>query len=221
MTPQGIGLGLSPVKSLHAQVSGCADALEAGSYPGALARISIVERDASMAETLQSALRELLPEGHLEAAPAPEPARTPTTLPKESEAYDVFISYKNEDGAHAQQVYEYLKAQGVRPFFSRETLPVLGSDEYHEQIDAAIERARHMVVVTSSGEHATAKWVRYEWRLFLGEKLAGRKAGNLVTVIAGEMGIEELPIGLRHREVVQLTPADLGRLLEYVKDSST
>ena len=102
-------------------------------------------------------------------------------------------------------------------FFSRESLPRLGSDEYHEQIDLAIEKARHMVLVTTSGEHARAKWVDYEWRLFLGEKLAGRKTGKLVSVIAGSMTIGDLPIALRHREVIQLTPGDLGRLLQYVK----
>ncbi len=76
-----------------------------------------------------------------------------------------------------------------------------------------------MVLVTTSADHARAKWVDYEWRLFLGEKLAGRKTGKLVSVIAGGMTIGDLPIALRHREVIQLTPGDLGRLLKYVQDS--
>ena len=72
-----------------------------------------------------------------------------------------------------------------------------------------------MIVVTSSGAHAMAKWVQYEWRLFLGEKLAGRKSGNLMCVIAGGMQIDDLPITLRNREVVRLFPEELPRLLQY------
>jgi len=59
-----------------------------------------------------------------------------------------------------------------------------------------------------------AQWVKYEWRLFLGEKLAGRKGGNLITVIAGGMQMRELPIGLRHREVVAID--EIERLLDYL-----
>jgi hypothetical protein len=222
MTIHGTGFGLSTSKTVHAEIYGCIEAVRAGKYPSHLERISIVERDEALARQFQSELLELLPEQRIEvlSPDAPElqaegPEHRPAT-PSAGE-YDVFISYKSEDTAHAREVYEFLKAQGLRVFFSRESLPRLGSDEYHEQIDLAIERARHMVIVTTSGEHTMAKWVNYEWRLFLGEKLAGRKTGNLVSVIAGDMTIGDLPISLRNREVLQLTPADLGRLLEYVK----
>ena len=218
MTVHGTGFGLSTAKTVHAQVAGCLDALTAGQFPRSLAQLSIVERDESLAREIEEALKEILPEQRVEiAAPAeaePEPAARRTV--QDQAAYDVFISYKSEDTAPAQEVYEFLTARGVRTFFSRASLPQLGSDEYHERIDSAIEQTRHMVVVTSSGEHATAKWVRYEWRLFLGEKLAGRKSGNLVTVIAGGMRIDELPISLRHRQVVQFSPSELGRLLDYL-----
>jgi hypothetical protein len=132
---------------------------------------------------------------------------------------DVFLSFKSEDVAFAQEVFEFLGGHGLRVFFSRVSLPTLGSDEYHEQIDAAIDRARHMVVATTSGNHAASKWVKYEWRLFLGERLAGRKAGNLVTVIPSSLAIAELPISLRNREVILFTPDDRSRLLDYVRGS--
>lgn len=224
MTIHGTGFGLSASKSLDAEIYGCIEAIRAGQYPPFLERISIVERDDALARQFESTLIEILPRRKIEiAGPAAleqrvkGPRQLPATPP--AEEHDVFISYKSEDAAHAQQVCEFLKAHGVRVFFSRESLPRLGSDEYHEQIDLAIERARHMVLVTTSGEHARAKWVDYEWRLFLGEKLAGRKKGKLVSVIAGSMMIGDLPIALRHREVIPLTPGDLERLLQYVKDS--
>lgn len=131
--------------------------------------------------------------------------------------FDIFISFKSEDEQHARQVYDLLSAGGLRVFFSRESLPQLGSDEYHAQIDLAIDQTRHMVVVTSNRAHVDAQWVQYEWRLFLGERLAGRKTGNLITVIAGEMGIGDLPISLRNREVVRLTPGDLAKLVDYTR----
>jgi hypothetical protein len=77
-----------------------------------------------------------------------------------------------------------------------------------------------MVVVASSGKHALAKWVQYEWRLFLGERLAGRKTGNLVTVIAGEAAIADLPISLRNREVVGLASGEQERLCEYLRSDA-
>jgi len=211
MTVHGTGFGLSTAKTVHAQVAGCLDAFREGQFPRSLTRLSIVERDASLAREIEEALQEILPGGQIEIAAAEsEPDSEPATT-----GYDVFISYKSEDSEPAEEVYRFLTERGLRTFFSRESLPQLGSDEYHQRIDSAIEQTRHMVVVTSSGAHATAKWVQYEWRLFLGEQLAGRKAGNLVTVIAGGMEIGELPISLRHRQV--FSPGELSQLLGYLR----
>ena len=73
-----------------------------------------------------------------------------------------------------------------------------------------------MVVVSSAAKNINARWVEYEWRLFLGEKLAGRKQGNLVTVLAGGLSPSELPISLRHLEAVPLVSEEVARLLRYV-----
>ncbi len=226
MTVHGTGFGLNTAKAVHAEIYGCMEALKSQEYPPHLERISIVDRNEALVRQFQAKLSEILPGHKIEIAASPGPAwstdETQRSQVSLSQAgYDVFISYKSEDTAYATEVYEILKSRGLKVFFSRESLPKLGSDEYHEQIDLAIEKARHMVVVTSSGEHALAKWVNYEWRLFLGEKLAGRKAGNLVTVIAGGMSIGDLPISLRHREVIQLIPPDLERLFEYLRAENT
>lgn len=132
-------------------------------------------------------------------------------------AIDIFISFKSEDEAFARQVYDRLVAEGALVFFSRESLPRLGSDQYRKQIDAAIDRAHHMVVVTSSPAYVTSTWVEHEWGLFLGEVLAGRKTGNLITVLAGGMSLNDLPISLRNREVLELQPAQLDRLVEFTR----
>ncbi|MFH1763055.1 MAG: toll/interleukin-1 receptor domain-containing protein [Gemmatimonadota bacterium] len=131
--------------------------------------------------------------------------------------YDAFVSFKSEDQRFAQTVYDLLLSQGLRVFFSRESLPRLGSADYHREIDRAIDRASNMVVVGSSREHIESKWVEYEWRLFLGEKLAGRKAGNLVTVLSGDLAPSALPISLRNFEAVRLAPGEIERLPMYLR----
>lgn len=210
-TLHAIGYDMDYRQSMAAAVHGLRSAITSGGCPPHLERITIVNREASRAE-LQSALDDVLPEGFIEA---PDQAGG-TLAPLESE-FDVFISFKSEDAAYANRVFELLQGAGLRVFFSRETLPRLGSGEYHRQIDAAIDRSRHMVVVTSSASNANAKWVEYEWRAFLNEMLGGRKAGNLVTVLARGMKIEDLPLGLRNREAISLTEPDLPRLLSYTR----
>lgn len=219
LTMHGVLFGMDYQRSLAAEISGCTEAIAAGACPDALDRITVVERSFRI-EPLQQTLRELLPDGAVEMpyAHVAKPTKTDVSPAAGSDArFDVFLSFKSEDADHAQQVYEFLGSHGLRVFFSRESLPRLGSDEYHKQIDAAIDQARHMVVVASAHDHAMSRWVQYEWRLFLGEVNAGLKAGNLIPIVAGGMRIADLPIALRNREVVQLTREDLPRLINYVR----
>lgn len=131
--------------------------------------------------------------------------------------YDVFISCKSEDNKSAKTVCNFLQSRGLKVFFSKESLPILGSADFSEQIENAIEKSRNMVVVASKREYANAKWVKFEWRLFLNEKLAGRKDGNLLTVLAGGMTVNELPIALRNLEAIPLVPGEIEKLFEYVR----
>lgn len=208
LTLHGVMFGMDLERSLRAELDGCIAAVGAGECPSRLERISIVNRDADEVQRLQETVRDVLPDGTIEA---PQPSVDTVAN------FDVFISFKSEDASYARDVFDFLASHGVSAFFSRESLPHLGSDEYHAQIDKAIEKARHMVLVTASLEHATSQWVEYEWRLFLGERLAGRKSGNLISVIAGDMRIQDLPIGLRNREVIRCDPEELPRLLGYVR----
>lgn len=221
-TLHGVLLGLDLPRSLRAGLDGWTAALAAGECPRALERITIVSRDSAEVREVQKFLRVALPDGSIAAASmevltAGVVAGEPPGRAGPSARFDVFLSFKSEDEAHAREVFNFLLANGRCVFFSRESLPRLGSDEYHARIDEAIEQARHMVVVTSSRAHVSSKWVQYEWRLFLGERLAGRKDGNLITVVAGGLPIEDLPISLRNREVLRCEPAELPRLLEYTR----
>lgn len=221
MAVQGIGYGLDPAKALQSELQGCIDAINSALFPRGLAQITFTERSAQKASELNAVLVKILPEQSIETDVLEQITGTISELsnqraPTSDHGYDVFISYKSEDLEYAHRVYEQLNQCGLSVFFSRESLPRLGSDEYHEQIDIAIEKARNLVVVTTSQEHVLAEWVKYEWRLFMGEKLAGRKSGNLITVVAADMSITDLPIALRNREVIRLVDGDIQRLVNYV-----
>lgn len=73
-----------------------------------------------------------------------------------------------------------------------------------------------MIVVTSSRENVEASWVEAEWGFFVNEMRSGRKSGNLVTVVAGELRVADLPPSLRCYEVLPLNTESLAKLLRYV-----
>jgi hypothetical protein len=137
--------------------------------------------------------------------------------PVEGSRTQVFISAKSADYDYASQVYGFLTAAGVSTFFSQETLPQLGVSDYRRQIEAALDETEHLVVVTSSVENVSSPWVEHEWGSFITEKLAGRKGGNLITVVLGSLQPQDLPLGLRHHEVLPFDPPALERLLRYVQ----
>jgi hypothetical protein len=137
-------------------------------------------------------------------------------LPSSAGAIDVFISAKSEDFEPANEVYEFLIRQGLTAFFSPRSLPKLGSADYFERIDEAIEAARHLVVVTSSGRNVRSRWVKHEWSTFLNEVRSDRKTGNVVTIVTGGLPLGELPLSLRRNEVLAHGPGCLDRLLGYV-----
>jgi len=132
----------------------------------------------------------------------------------------VFISAKSSDYEYAAQVYRRLGDAGVAAFFSRESLPAVGSSDYRREIDRALDEADHMIVVTSSVDHVLASWVEAEWGFFINEKRSGRKRGNLVTVVVGALGPTDLPPSLRYFEVIPFDPEALDRILRYVQEPS-
>ncbi len=131
----------------------------------------------------------------------------------------VFISAKSGDYDHAAKVYDFLTAAGVCTFFSRESLPELGSSDYRREIDHALDVAQHLVVVASSLENVQASWVEAEWGFFINEKRSGRKNGNLVTVLVGGLKPGDLPPSLRYYEAIPFEPAAFDKLLRYVQEA--
>jgi hypothetical protein len=121
-----------------------------------------------------------------------------TLSPKSStpeREYDVFVCHKSEDEESARIVFDYLRAEGYRPFFSPVSLGVK-STAFQQAIDRALEDAPHMIVVGSSGANMEAPWVRSEWQRYLVLCHTFRKTGSLIVLLCGEMRADQLPVGL-------------------------
>ena len=74
-----------------------------------------------------------------------------------------------------------------------------------------------MIVVASSAENAMSKWVKAEWRMFVNEMRAGRKQGNLITVLIGDVNPHDLPLSLRCVEAIRFGPEAFERIFRYVR----
>jgi hypothetical protein len=144
---------------------------------------------------------------HTQAGPSNKP---------DAVAYDIFISKKSQDYSYAEALYRFLEENKKVVFLSEASLPKLGNSEYMKAIDEALEHSRHMIVLGSSADYLMSGWVEAEWRVFLNEKRSGRKKGNLVTVIANEMKISEVPMSLRYYEVVPYKDAFAQRFLDFL-----
>jgi hypothetical protein len=140
-----------------------------------------------------------------------------STLKKESL---IFISSKSEDTEYAKTLYEFLKSRGKNVFFAEESLPKLANSVYIEEINAAIDKAAHMIVVGSSVKNITARWVKAEWNAFINEKLSGRKSerSNLITITTKGIEIGDLPLALRQNQVISFDPDLFDRVLDYIPD---
>lgn len=137
------------------------------------------------------------------------------------EAYEVFISFKHtgengtptHDADWARNIYEKLKEQGVRAFFSEVELEKKGKGHFTRGIDGALESARVLILVASSREHVESRWVEFEWDTFLNDVRSGRKDGELFIFRCGNLRQQDLPVSLRRQQM--FGEAEVGRLLTW------
>lgn len=96
-------------------------------------------------------------------------------IAKQEEPFDIFICYKEttnggsrtEDSVLAQDIYEKLKKEGLRVFFSRITLEDKLGHQYEPYIFAALNSAKVMLVVTTNSNNVNSPWVKNEWSRYL------------------------------------------------------
>jgi hypothetical protein len=127
--------------------------------------------------------------------------------------YDVFISYKNEDGKIASELYDFLLGNGLSAFLADRTI---NEADYAKMIDDGIENSKNLIVIASQAKYLTTKWVKHEWQTFNNEVLSGRKDGQLLTIIDDDIDTGELPLTLRNLQVFTLSEYE-KRLLPFLK----
>src|SRR5262249_46907024 len=131
-------------------------------------------------------------------------------------AFDVFLGHSSKDSLRAKELADALTAAGKRVFFSPDTLRALGSTDYMKAIDEALEGSRHFVLYGSKIEKILSSWLQIEWRRFINEKRSGRKSGNFLTTVGGNLSRAKLPISLRYYEVIPAEGNYIEQVLRYV-----
>ncbi len=121
--------------------------------------------------------------------------------------FDVFISFKSEDAQIAKHVYDYLRENGKKVFFSDVSLPEMGTSLYTKAIDEALDHSKHMVLIATDVNYLSTKWVEHEWEFFYGEKIEGRKDGEIILVLDDEISNDKglFPPSLRHFQICRLS----------------
>lgn len=119
--------------------------------------------------------------------------------------YDVFISCKSEDYIYANDLYDYLVSIGKHPFLASKSIDDIHCDEYNVLIRETIDVCPDMIVVLSNPHFANTPYVSFEWNLYVNEKAAGRKSGNLIPIVGNLDDIPLLPIALRQCQACTLT----------------
>ena len=72
-------------------------------------------------------------------------------------------------------------------------------------IRETIDVCPDMIVVLSNPHFANTPYVSFEWNLYVNEKAAGRKSGNLIPIVGNLDDIPLLPIALRQCQACTLT----------------
>jgi hypothetical protein len=95
---------------------------------------------------------------------------------------DVFISYKSEDRAIANDLEAFLTAQGYSVWFDRD---LIGGQQYRDVLDERIDKAGSVVAIWT--EHSVrSRWVRHE------ASRAGRQE-KLICLRAPDLSRDSIP----------------------------
>jgi hypothetical protein len=130
----------------------------------------------------------------------------------------VFISFCDQDRQFAEQLYHVLTARKIGTFCRSLSAAEMTDIELWATIEDAIDKCEHMVVIARTLESLKSAQIQKETGMFLVEEVSGRKQGNLITMIFGEMKIDQLPIRYRSSQVILFNPEnDFQELVDFLK----
>lgn len=131
--------------------------------------------------------------------------------------YDLFISYKSEDRDYAERIRDNLLSadSSLSIFWSENTIDKIGISDYSQVIEDAIMHSKNMLVVGTTVENITSKWVSYEWRLFRHYQLNDKESfyKNLFLALGDRAEVNLLPGALQICECLKID--DYQRILKF------
>jgi hypothetical protein len=169
LDPEGCAKAFSDALKLHAIYSSHGD-------PKSGVHAAIKDAAESCQRYLESAHEKaLLHSSGASAEPVRGEASRSDAAQSAPRRFDIFISFKNLDGAGretrdcwiAKQISAALSNSGLSVFFSLDSLERLGTSAYKAVIDDALDQASVLVVVGTTRENLESPWVRYEWDGFI------------------------------------------------------
>lgn len=135
--------------------------------------------------------------------------------------WQVFISCKIKDSNNdytrdwylAKELYEFLISNCFRVFMSDFSI---NKSDFKKVIYEALDRSIVLIVVATTKENISSRWVEEEWDCFIGEINDGRKKGEVFTYVEG-LSIGDLPLPLRKRLSFSPNEASKQELLKKVR----
>ena len=115
--------------------------------------------------------------------------------------FDVFISCKSQDYALAHALYDYLVANGFRPFLADTSIKEVGIDQYTALIGEVINVCQNMIVFATNLDYIETPYVSAEWHTFVNDINTGHKPdAKIVTILSPDIDVHYLPAWLRDKQ---------------------
>lgn len=139
--------------------------------------------------------------------------------------YDIFISFKNlgedgnrtEDSLIAEALYDLLKAQGLRVFYSNKVLNEVGAAAYKNTIEEALENSQVLISIATKLDYLLSQWVSYERESFHNDILSGRKTNACIVPFIKNISGLDVPRSLRNYQTFQIGINSNGEVVDFVK----
>lgn len=139
--------------------------------------------------------------------------------------FDVFICFKNtdkdgndtEDFEISSSLYNSLVAKGIKTFFAPVSVDALGTTDYSEAIDYALDCVKVLVVVGTNVNYLNSKWVYKEWSGFSNDILSGRKDDGSILSYVKNMSVNDMPRTLRERTVRNINTTSIDDLIKCIE----
>lgn len=142
-------------------------------------------------------------------------------IAKKEPDYDVFICFKDKDdygkrtleSVYAEKIYDLLRKEGYRVFFSRITLKL--SEEFEPYIYSALNASKVMIIVGAQQDHMTAMWVKNEWARYIAMMREDTSKRAFVAYKSSMISPSEFPEELKPYQALDLD--QLGWEMQVIK----